>query len=177
MKLENKRVAILSATGYEKSELEKPKQRLKDEGAEVVIVSLEKGKIKGMTGTEWDGEQEVDKLVADAKSADFDGLVIPGGVINPDKLRTDEDVLSFIKSFFEEDKPVAAICHGPQVLIDAKLVEGRTMTSYKAIENDLKNAGANWKDEEVVVDGNLITSRKPKDIPAFNDKIVELLAK
>lgn len=176
MKLENKKVAILSANGFERSELQDPKKRLKEEGAEVVIVSLEEGKIKGMTKLEWDGEEKVDVVVSDADAADYDGLLIPGGVINPDKLRTNDDVLSFVQSFFDAKKPVAAICHGPQVLIDAQLVEGRKMTSYKAISNDLKNAGAKWEDSEVVVDGNLITSRSPEDLPAFNDKIVEVMA-
>ena len=176
MKLSNKRIAVLAADGYERSELESPVQRLKEEGATVEIISLKPGQIKSMENHEWSQPVNVDRTVADAKAADYHGLLLPGGVINPDALRSDERAVQFVKDFFSESKPVAAICHGPQTLIDAEVVNGRNMTSYKAIRTDLKNAGANWVDEEVVVDNGLVTSRSPEDLPAFNDKMVEEFA-
>jgi protease I len=142
----------------------------------VSIISTKEGAIKAMKDHEWSKEIEVDSTVDQVSADDFDGLVLPGGVINPDALRTNEDVLSFVKDFFKQGKPVAAICHGPQTLIDAEVVEGRKMTSYKSIKKDLINAGANWVDEEVVVDQGLVTSRNPDDLPAFNDKMVEEFA-
>lgn len=175
--LSNKTVAVLSDTGFEESELTSPVARLKEEGAIVHIISSKAGKIRGMKGDhEWGAEVQVDKVVADANAEDYQGLVIPGGVLNPDSVRKNEDALRFVKAFFEAGKPVAAICHGPQVLISAEVVEGRTMTSTKTVKIDLINAGAKWVDEEVVVDQGLVTSRSPADLPAFNDKLVEELS-
>lgn len=175
--LKNKKIAVLAADGYEKSELDSPVEALKDAGAEVEIVSLKSGKIKSMKDHEWSDSVKVDRTVAEADASDYDGLVLPGGVINPDTVRSDEDAVAFVKDFFMAQKPVAAICHGPQTLITAGVVQGRKMTSYEAVAIDLKNAGAQWVDEEVVTDGNLTTSRKPADLPAFNKRIVEEFAK
>ncbi|WP_090078622.1 type 1 glutamine amidotransferase domain-containing protein [Halpernia frigidisoli] len=173
--LENKKVAILSADGFEQSELESPLKALKKEGAEVDIISLKSGEIKGMTDHEWGNAIKVDKTVSETKVADYDALILPGGVINPDALRNDEHAVKFVKDFFATDKLVASICHGPQTLITAEVVKGKKMTSFPSIRKDLENAGANWVDEQVVKDGNLITSRNPKDLDAFNAKIVETL--
>lgn len=167
----------MSENGFEETELTSPVQRLKNEGATVHIISSKSGKIQAMKGDhQWTIEINVDKTISDANAEDYDGLLIPGGVLNPDSLRKNEDAIAFIKAFFEVGKPVAAICHGPQVLITAEVVQGRKMTSTKTIKIDLVNAGANWYDQEVVVDQGLITSRSPKDLPAFNDKIVEEFA-
>jgi len=175
--LSNKKIAVLAADGYEQSELEQPVEALKNAGATVEIVSLKSGEIKAMKDHEWSNSVKVDRTVSDAKVSDYDGLLLPGGVLNPDTVRGDENAVQFVKDFFTENKPVAAICHGPQTLIDAEVVEGKKMTSFKAISKDLQNAGANWVDEEVVTDGNLTTSRKPEDIPAFNKRIIEEFAK
>ncbi|WP_277111006.1 type 1 glutamine amidotransferase domain-containing protein [Chryseobacterium taklimakanense] len=175
--LSNKKIAVLAADGYEQSELEQPVDALKNAGATVEIVSLKSGEIKAMKDHEWSNSVKVDRTVSDAKVSDYDGLLLPGGVLNPDTVRGDENAVKFVKDFFAENKPVAAICHGPQTLIDAEVVEGKKMTSFKAISKDLQNAGANWVDEEVVTDGNLTTSRKPEDIPAFNKRIIEEFAK
>ncbi len=175
-KLSNKNIAILSESGFEESELFEPLQRLKDEGANVRIISTKTGMIKGMKDHEWSKEIKVDNAVEEVNVNDFDGLLLPGGVINPDALRGHEGAVNFVKSFFEKGKPVAAICHGPQTLINAEVVGGRKMTSYSSIKLDLVNAGANWVDEEVVVDQGLVTSRSPEDLPAFNEKMVEEFA-
>ncbi|MBW8359003.1 MAG: type 1 glutamine amidotransferase [Weeksellaceae bacterium] len=175
--LENKTIAVLAADGYEQSELESPVEALRNAGAKVEIVSLKSGRIRAMKDHEWSNSVAVDKTVTDANSDDYDALLLPGGVLNPDAVRADEGAVRFVKNFFTADKPVAAICHGPQTLIDADVVEGRKMTSFKAISKDLKNAGANWVDEEVVTDGNLTTSRKPADLPAFNKRMVEEFGK
>lgn len=175
-KLSNKNIAILSENGFEESELFEPLNRLKEEGANVRIISSKKGSIKGMKDHQWSREIEVDNAVEEVNVNDFDGLVLPGGVINPDALRANDNAVAFVKDFFRKGKPVAAICHGPQTLINAEVVEGRKMTSYKSIKKDLVNAGANWVDEEVVVDQGLVTSRSPEDLPAFNDKMVEEFA-
>ena len=178
MKLENKKIAILATNGYERSELEKPMEALKNAGATVEIISLKKGEIKGMENdSEWSGSVKVDDTVAHADAADYDALVLPGGVLNPDALRGDEDAVAFVKDFFMENKPVASICHGPQLLIEAEVVSGRTLTSVSIISKDLKNAGANWVDEQVVTEGNLTTSRTPDDLDAFNERIIEEFAK
>ena len=175
--LTNKNIAVLATSGFEESELTSPVQRLKEEGANVHIISLEAGKIQAMKGDkDWTIELDVDKVVSDVKAEDYHGLLLPGGVLNPDSLRGSEEAISFVKSFFEAGKPVAAICHAPQVLITADVVKGRKLTSYQTVKVDLVNAGANWVDEEVVVDQGLVTSRSPKDLPAFNDKIVEEFA-
>jgi protease I len=176
-KLSSRNIAVLSANGFEESELTSPVERLKEEGATVHIISLESGRIQGMQhDREWTIEIDVDKTVAEADANDYQGLLIPGGVLNPDALRKNEDALRFVREFFDAGKPVAAICHGPQLLISAGVVEGRNLTSTKTIKIDLINAGANWEDSEVVVDQGLVTSRSPKDLPAFNDKIVEEFA-
>lgn len=175
--LANKKIAVLAADGYEQSELEKPVEALKNEGATVEIISLESGEIKSMKNHEWSDPVKVDKTVAEAHPEDYCGLVLPGGVINPDALRADENAVKFVKSFFENNKPVGAICHGPQTLIDADVLKGKRMTSFKAIHKDLQNAGAIWVDEEVVTDGNLTTSRTPDDLPAFNKRLIEEFSK
>lgn len=176
-RLSNKIIAVLSENGFEETELTSPVQRLKEEGATVHIISSESGKIQAMKGDrDWTIEVDVDKTIRDANADEYHGLLIPGGVLNPDSLRKNEDAIAFVKAFFNEGKPVAAICHGPQVLITAEVVEGRKMTSTKTIKIDLINAGAEWYDEEVIVDQGLVTSRSPDDLPAFNDKIVEEFA-
>lgn len=175
--LSNRTIAVLSESGFEETELTSPVQRLKEEGATVHIISSKSGKIRAMKGDqEWTIEVNVDKTITEANADDYHGLVIPGGVLNPDALRKNDDAIAFVKAFFDSGKPVAAICHGPQVLITAEVVEGRKMTSTKTIKIDLVNAGADWYDQEVVVDEGLVTSRSPKDLPAFNDKIVEEFA-
>ncbi|MBO9675968.1 MAG: type 1 glutamine amidotransferase [Sphingobacteriaceae bacterium] len=174
--LSNRTIAVLSESGFEEVELTEPVKRLKEEGATVHIISSKSGQIKAWDHDHWSIEVDVDKTISEANADDYNGLLLPGGVINPDQLRINEDALAFVKSFFTDGKPVAAICHGPQTLINANVVEGRKLTSVKNISQDLINAGAIWSDEEVVVDQGLVTSRTPDDIPAFNDKIVEEFA-
>ncbi len=169
----NKKVAILATNGYEKSELNSPKEAMEKEGFQVDIVSLEKGKIKGWSDGNWSGEVDVNYTLDEISAKDYNGLVIPGGVINPDILRTDDNALQFVRDFFKQGKPVAAICHAPWVLVSANVVEGRKVTSYHSIKDDMKNAGALWEDSEVVVDQGLVTSRNPNDLPAFNAKVIE----
>lgn len=175
-KLDGVRVAILATDGFEQSELFEPKKALEEAGAQVSIVSLESGEIKGWNHTNWGASIEVDLTVDEASADDFDALQLPGGVMNPDKLRANEQAVAFVKAFFDAGKPVGAICHAPWTLIEAGVVRGRTMTSYASIRTDLENAGAKWVDEEVVTDNGLVTSRKPDDIPAFNEKIIEEFA-
>lgn len=174
--LKNHKVAILATDGFEQSELEKPRQALLDAGADVKIVSLKSGQIKGWQHTDWGNPIDVDLEISSANADDFDALMLPGGVMNPDKLRMNEDAVAFVKKFVDAGKPIAAICHGPWTLIETGVVNGRTMTSWPSIKSDLINAGANWVDEEVVTDGGLVTSRKPDDIPAFNEKMIEEFA-
>ena len=174
--LQGKKVAILTETGFEEVELTSPKQALEEAGAEVHIVSPQKEKVKAWDHDHWSIELKVDKNINDVKEEDYDALVLPGGVLNPDKLRTNENAVLFVKEFLDSGKPVAAICHGPQTLIETGLLEGRTMTSYPSLQTDLKNAGVDWVDREVVVDNGLVTSRSPKDLPAFNKKMVEEFA-
>jgi len=169
----SKTIAILATHGFEESELKSPKEHLEQQGWTTHIISPESGTIKAWAEKDWGKEYEVDKTLDEVSASEYDALVLPGGVINPDQLRTNEKALRFVKDFFQQQKPVAAICHGPQILISAEVVEGRTMTSVHSISIDLKNAGAQWEDSEVVVDKGLITSRTPKDLPAFNAKIVE----
>lgn len=168
-----KRIAILATNGFEESELKSPMDAMEKQGFHVDIVSLDNNTIKGWADGNWSNEYIVDKTLGEVSSKDYHALVLPGGVINPDKLRTEEKALDFIRSFFKEHKPVAAICHGPWTLINAGVVEGRTVTSYKSIRKDLENAGANWVDREVVVDEGLVTSRTPHDLEAFNAKLIE----
>jgi protease I len=172
-KLDGKKVAILVADGFEQVEMTKPREALDEAGAETKIVSLKPGKIQGMHHADKGDKFDVDLTLDEARPEKFDALLIPGGLMNPDALRSNEDALEFTRHFFREGKPVAAICHGPQVLISAGLVRGRAMTSWPAIKADMRNAGANWVNEEVVVDNGLVTSRKPDDIPAFNKKMIE----
>ena len=174
--LKGKKVAILATDGFEQSELFKPKQALEDAGAEVTIVSLKSGEIKGWNEKDWGETIAVDLTIDEANAEDFDALQLPGGVMNPDKLRVDEKAVAFVKAFFDAGKPVAAICHAPWTLINAEVVKGRELTSYPTLRKDLENAGAKWTDSEVVVDNGLITSRNPNDIPAFNKKLIEEIA-
>ena len=176
-RLNGKKVAILVADGFEQVELTEPRKALEEAGAKTSIVSPEKGKVKGWQHTEWGDEMPVDVPLGKAKADEFDALLLPGGVMNPDHLRRNPEAQKFVKAFFDAGKPVAAICHGPWTLIDAGVARGRKMTSYESIQSDLKNAGVEWSDQEVVVDGNLVTSRKPDDIPAFNRAMVEVFAK
>ena len=174
--LEGKKVAILVADGFEEVEMTKPRKALHDAGAETKIVSVKSGKIQGMNHADKGDKFDVDLTLDEARPEDFDALMIPGGLMNPDTLRSTLEALEFTRHFFQEGKPVAAICHGPWVLIDAGVVRGRTLTSWPAIKTDVRNAGGNWVDKEVVVDNGLVTSRKPDDIPAFNRKMIEEFA-
>ncbi|MBK9764719.1 MAG: type 1 glutamine amidotransferase [Flavobacteriales bacterium] len=175
-KLEGKNVAILATNGFEDSELRSPLEALRTAGANVMIVSLDQEEIKGWSNGDWHGKIKVDTTVKESAADQFDALVLPGGVINPDLLRRDPDAVKFVKDFFKQKKPVAAICHGPWMLAEAGVLKGRKITSYASIRTDMVNAGANWVDEEVVVDEGLVTSRSPKDLPAFNAKMVEEIA-
>ena len=172
-KLSGKTVAILTENGFEEVELTSPKKALEDAGATVHIVSPQKEKVKAWNHDHWTMEIPVDVHISKAKFDDFDALVLPGGVLNPDKLRTNKACVDFAQQFLEAGKPLAAICHGPQLLIETGLLEGRDMTSYHSVKTDIENAGANWHDKEVVVDNGLITSRSPEDLDAFNRKTIE----
>lgn len=174
--LNGKKVAILVEDGFEQVELTSPKEALEKAGAQTRIVSPKRDKVKGWEHTKWGQEFPVDVTIDQANADDYDALLLPGGVMNPDKLRTNQSAVKFVRSFFDQKKPVAAICHGPWMLAEADVVNGRKMTSYPSIQTDLKNAGANWVDQEVVVDEGLVTSRKPDDLPAFNRKLVEEIA-
>lgn len=170
-----KRIAILATHGFEESELKSPKEHLEQQGWHVDVVSPEWDKIRAWAKKDWGAEYIVDVNVDQARAKDYDALVLPGGVINPDQLRMNRDALQFIRDFFTQEKPVAAICHGPQLLIEAEVVKGRQLTSVENISTDLKNAGADWQNNEVVVDGKLITSRTPNDLPAFNKELVAMI--
>jgi len=174
--LSGKKVAILVEKGFEQIELTEPRQALEQAGAQTQIISPQQGNVKGWNRTEWGDDFPVDVPLESANPNDYDALLLPGGVMNPDKLRMNEKAVQFVGAFFQAGKPVAAICHGPWTLIDAGVVEGRTLTSYPSMKADLTNAGANWVDREVVVDNGLVTSRRPADIPAFNKKMVEEFA-
>jgi protease I len=174
--LSGKRVAILVDNGFEEVELTQPKQALEQAGAQTHIVSPQRTQVKSWQHTDWGQMFPVDVTVDQASADQYDALLLPGGVMNPDHLRRNEKVLQFVRAFFNAGKPVAAICHAPWTLIDAGVVSGRTLTSYPSVQMDLKNAGANWVDREVVVDKGLVTSRKPDDIPAFNRKLIEEIA-
>lgn len=176
-RLDNVRVAILATHGFEQVELVDPREALDGAGATTHVVAPEGGSIKGWDSTDWGKDVSVDRTIDEVAVNEYDALLLPGGVLNPDKLRMDERAVRFIRQFVESGKPVAAICHGPQLLIEAAVVRGRRLTSYPAIKTDLQNGGADWVDEEVCIDGNLITSRKPDDIPAFNRAIVENFAR
>lgn len=174
--LSNKRVAILTEEGFEQVELTSPLEALQNAGAQVDVISPKSGKIKAWNHTDWGIEINVDKELSTVSPDDYDALMLPGGVLNPDKLRQNKEAVAFVSAFLDEGKPVAAICHGPQLLIETGMISGRNMTSYPSLETDLKNAGVNWTNEEVVVDNGLITSRKPDDLPAFNKKMIEEIA-
>jgi protease I len=174
--LKDKKVAILTENGFEEVELTKPKKALEDAGAKVDIVSLQKEKVKAWDHDHWSIELPVNVNLANADVDDYDAFMIPGGVINPDQMRRQDEYVSFAKEFLESGKPIAAICHGPQLLIETGLLHGKQMTSFPSIKTDLINAGADWVDKEVVTDNGLVTSRSPKDIPAFNKKMIEEIA-
>ena len=174
--LKGRRIAILATHGFEQSELEKPREALEQAGAETSIISIEPGEIRGWSGEDFGDNVEVDLTLDEAKAESFEGLLLPGGVMNPDSLRMEPKAVEFVRAFFAAGKPVAAICHGPQLLIEAEVVRGRRLTSYASVKKDLINAGAKWEDSEVVTDNGLVTSRKPDDIPAFNRKMIEEFA-
>lgn len=173
MKLQDKKVAILTEKGFEEEELTSPKAAMEEAGIIVHIISPQSKKVKGWKENNWSIELPVDVHISQAKIEDYDALVIPGGVINPDLMRRDKDCVEFARKFLESGKPVAAICHGPQLLIETGLLKDREMTSFYSIKTDLINAGAHWLDKEVVVDRGLVTSRSPKDLKAFNTKLLE----
>jgi protease I len=170
--LQGKRVAILVDDGFEQVELNEPRKALEQAGAETVIVSPRDDVVKGWDHDRWGEQVDVDIPLDKAHHEDFDALLLPGGVMNPDHLRMNKTAVEFVQDFFTDEKPVAAICHGPWLLVEANVVRGRRLTSWPSLHTDLKNAGADWTDREVVVDGNLVTSRKPDDIPAFNEKMI-----
>ena len=174
--LEGKRVAFLFTEGVEQVELTKPLQAVREAGGTPELISLETGAIQMFNHLDKGDTIEAEKAVSDADPSDYAGLVVPGGVANPDALRTDDDAVSFVRGFFEQDKPTAIICHGPWVLIEADVARGRTVTSWPSLRTDLENAGAHWVDKEVVVDNGLVTSRNPDDLPAFCAKLVEEIA-
>lgn len=174
--LTGRNICILATHGFEQSELIQPRDELKAAGAKVTIVSPESGEIRGWKGDDWGQSVAVDAPLDGAKAEDYDALVLPGGQINPDLLRADETAMALIKAFAAAGKPIAAVCHAPWLLIEAGLVEGKTLTCYTSIRTDLKNAGANYVDQEVAVDGNLITSRNPDDLPAFGKAIAKMVS-
>jgi protease I len=171
-----KRVLILATDGFEQSELIEPKKALEQAGIETVVASPKSGRIKGWNHTDWGESVAVDAALDDVAADDFDALLLPGGQMNPDALRLEDRVIELVEDFAEADKPIAAICHGPWLLVEADLVDGRTVTGWPSIRTDLENAGGNVVDQEVVVDGNLITSRKPDDIPAFSKALIAKLS-
>lgn len=173
--LNDLRVAILTEHGFEQSELTAPREAMEKAGVKVEVVSPQPDEVKAWDKDNWGIRVKVDRHLHDANPDDYDGLVLPGGVINPDQLRLNPEAVDFVKRFFASGKPIAAICHGPQTLINAQVVQGRKLTSYPSLRIDLQNAGAEWVDEEVVVDNGLVTSRTPHDLPAFNKKLLEEL--
>ena len=175
-KLDGKKIAFLAADGVEQIELTSPWDAVRKEGAETELVSLEEGEIQGFEHLNHGDKFKVDKTVEEVSASDYDGYMQPGGVGNPDTLRMDENAVNFVREFFEQGKPAAVICHGPWILVEAGVVGGRTVTSWPSLQTDIRNAGGNWVDKEVVVDNGLVTSRKPDDLPAFNKKMVEEFA-
>jgi protease I len=174
--VKGKKLAILTENGFEEVELTSPMNALELAGVEVDVISPQQGMVKAWNHDHWSIEIPVDKLLSEANPEDYDMLVLPGGVMNPDKLRLNKEAVAFAQHFLEQGKPVAAICHGPQLLIETGMLDGRTLTSYPSLRTDLINAGVNWVDKEVVVDNGLVTSRKPDDLEAFNKKMLEELA-
>ncbi len=175
-KLAGKRIAVLATNGFEQSELLQPKQALEQAGAKVEIVSPQAGSIRGWNHTNWGDEVKVDRQVTDAKADEYDGLLLPGGVMNPDRLRLSKPAVEFVRGFFNASKPIAAICHGPWMLVEANAVRGLKMTSWPSLQTDIRNAGGEWVDQQCVLDRGVVTSRKPDDIPAFNQKMIEEFA-
>jgi protease I len=172
-KLDGKKIAFIAADGVEQVELTEPWKAVEQEGGQPELISIESGQIQGFEHLDHGDKFDVDKTIDEVSPDDYDNVVLPGGVANPDFLRTNEKVVSFIRDFFEKGKPVAAICHGPWTLVEAGVVDGLKLTSWPSLQTDIRNAGGNWVDEEVVVDKGLVTSRKPDDLPAFNAKLVE----
>lgn len=183
--LQGKKIAILATDGFEQAELMEPQKSLQDAGAEVTVITpaegpakpQKAGEIKGWDKTDWGKSVKIDRSLSDVKPEQFDALILPGGVMNPDKLRQCKKAVAFVKAFVDAEKPVAAICHGPWTLIETGAVKGKTMTSWPSLQTDLKNAGATWVDKEVVVDNGIISSRKPDDIPAFNAAIIDAVSR
>ena len=175
--LSDVKVAILVESGFEQVELTRPRQALDDAGAITQVVSPQRERVRGWNFTEWGDEVPVDVSLDRASAANFDALLLPGGVMNPDTLRMEPAAIRFIKAFFDDDKPVAVICHGPWTVIEADVARGRRIASWPSLKTDLRNAGADWVDEEVVVDGNLVSSRKPEDIPAFNREMINVFSR
>src|SRR5579884_1717253 len=171
--LRGKKIAILVDKGFEQVEMTEPKKALEEAGAETELISPEEKKVKSWEDTKWGKSFKVDVPLSEANAQEYDALLLPGGVMNPDKLRTKPEAVAFVKSFVDAGKPIAAICHGPSTLIEAGAVRDKRMTSWPSLQTDLRNAGANWVDEEVVTDNGLVTSRRPDDLPAFNRKMIE----
>ncbi|MCK8490322.1 MULTISPECIES: type 1 glutamine amidotransferase domain-containing protein [Spirosoma] len=174
--LQGKKIAALMTEGFEQVEFTEPKKALQDAGATVHLIAPKGGSVKAWDETEWGETFDADLPLAGADPSQYDALLLPGGVMNPDNLRTEQQAIKFIQHFFEQQKPVAAICHAPTLLVEADVVDGLTLTSFPSIKTDLRNAGADWVDQEVVVDGNLVTSRNPNDIPAFNRETIKLIS-
>jgi protease I len=172
----NKRVAIVVANGFEESEFTEPVKALKESGAVVDVISLNEGEVRSWSKKNWSNSYKVDKVIGEVDAKDYDALVLPGGVMNPDQLRMNEEVIGFVAGFFDDGKPIAAICHAPWTLIETGELKGRVVTSYPSLKRDLINAGAKWEDCEVVVDNGLVTSRNPQDLPAFCAKMIEEIA-
>jgi protease I len=175
-KLNDLTIAILTEEGFEQVELTSPREALEKAGVKVHVISPRETEVKAWNETDWGIRVKVDKVLSDANPEEYDGLLLPGGVLNPDKLRLNREAVDFVTHFLESGKPIAAICHGPQTMIETGLLEGRKMTSYPSVKTDLENAGVEWVDQEVVVDHGLVTSRSPKDLPAFNKKMLEEFA-
>ena len=175
-KLDGKKIAVLFTDGVEQAELDKPVEGLRGEGAEITYLTLEPGEVQAFNHLDHADKVKVDDAVADADASDYDGLLLPGGVANPDNLRMDEDAIKFVQGFVNAGKPIAAICHAPWTLVEADAVKGRKLTSWPSLQTDIRNAGGEWVDEECVVDQGLVTSRKPDDLPAFNVKMIEEFA-
>jgi protease I len=174
--LKGRKVAILATDGFEQSELIEPRKALDHAGAKTVVVAPKSGAIKGWKAKTWGDDVAVDVPLEKANPDDYDALLLPGGVLNPDRLRTESKAVSFVRAFFDSEKPVAAICHGPMLLIEADVLRGRRLTSWPSLKTDIRNAGGEWSDEEVIVDRGLVTSRKPDDIPVFNRRMIEEIA-
>ena len=172
-KLQGKKIAILVADGFEQVEFTKPKEAVESEGAQTHVISLESGKVQGFNHFEKADSFEVDKTIDEVSASDYNGLILPGGLHNPDTLRTNEQAVQFVRDFFKQHKPVSAICHGPWMLVEADVLKDRKVTSWPSVKTDIKNAGGQWVDEEVVVDEGLTTSRKPADLSAFCSKTIE----